>query len=374
MWSKSRFWCWFLLAAFAGGLTTGDLRAEEPTGGTPEVVNGTIGYVLTSKYLAVYVTKERKECPTGFNIGPREQFEVLFPRNGEKRQATATSLAREAEIWFPTTAPEPFEFKEAQGRISYGLNLDGKEGPTDFVSPDGVRGVDNQFYRAVGCISNYRGPDGAQYTSMNSKIDKLIYNRILFEITGVDDLKNDSDVVLTTYRGIDLLPRDAAGQYASGSTQRVDGRWSKKFVQQFRGKIVNGVLTTEPKELYLPESYGQGNTSVSRARDMRFELKLTPTGAEGLMAGYLDIDSFYYAMAQTRSTHHFASGQDSQISRYKALRRLADAYPDPKTGQNTAISYAYQVKFSQAFLRHPSEMKVSKRKNLNELAINRVGQ
>jgi hypothetical protein len=363
--SKRWLWCGLFLIA---GLAAGELRAEEPKVGIPEIVNGTIGYVLTTKYVAVYTTKEGKECPTGLNIGPREQFEVLFPRNGEKRQATATSLAREAEIWFPTTAPDPFEFKQPQSKISYGLNLDGKEGANDFVSPDGMRGIDNQLYRVVGCTANYRGPDGFNYEQMNSKLEKLIYNRTLIEITGVDDLTNDNDVVVTTYRGIDGLPKDAAGAYASGSTQRIDGRWSKKFIQQFRGRIVNGVLSTEAKDLYLPESYGQGNTSATLTRDMRFELKLTSTSAEGLMAGYVDVDSFHYFMAQTRSTHHFAAGQDSPISRYKVMRRLADAYPDPKTGQNTAISHALQVKFSQAFLRHPPKVNASKREKLKELA------
>jgi len=358
--SKRRFWCWVLLGTLSGGLTASQLHAEEPAAHPPEIVNGTIGYVMTAKYLAVHATKERKECPTGFNIGPREQYDALYPKTGEKRTALATSLAREAEIWSPTTVPDSFEFKQPQSQITYGLNLDGKVGPNDFTSPDGVHGIDNQLYRVIGCTSSYRPPDGVNYHGVNSKMERLIYNRVLIEITGVDDLTNDNDVTLTTYRGLDGLPKDAVGQFASGGTQRVDGRWSKRFVQQFRGKIVNGVLTTEAKDLYLPEAYAQGNASVSFTRDMRFELKLTPTGAEGLMAGYLDVDGYYYTLAQAWSTHHFATGQDSPASRYKVMRRLADAYPDPKTGQNMAISYALQVKFSQTFLRHPPKMNASK--------------
>jgi hypothetical protein len=37
------------------------------------------------------------------------------------------------------------------------------------------------------------------------------------------------------------------------------------------------------------------------------------------------------------------------------MRRLADAKPDPKTGQMTAISGTVEVKFRQAYLNHPPE-------------------
>jgi len=37
---------------------------------------------------------------------------------------------------------------------------------------------------------------------------------------------------------------------------------------------------------------------------------------------------------------------------YYALKRMADAYPDPKTGENTAISGAYVVEAVPAFIIH----------------------
>jgi hypothetical protein len=42
-------------------------------------------------------------------------------------------------------------------------------------------------------------------------------------------------------------------------------------------------------------------------------------------------------------------------SQYRSLRRNADAYPDPVTGQNTHISAAWAVKFAQAFIMHPDK-------------------
>jgi hypothetical protein len=34
------------------------------------------------------------------------------------------------------------------------------------------------------------------------------------------------------------------------------------------------------------------------------------------------------------------------------MRKLADAYPDPATGRNTAISAAVEMKFVQAYILH----------------------
>ena len=62
--------------------------------------------------------------------------------------------------------------------------------------------------------------------------------------------------------------------------------------------------------------------------------------AEGLIAGYSDIESWYSQLMRSYSTHHQAYGQSSAPSIYKALRRLADGAPDPRTGSNTAISSA----------------------------------
>ena len=36
----------------------------------------------------------------------------------------------------------------------------------------------------------------------------------------------------------------------------------------------------------------------------------------------------------------------------REMRKLADAYPDPATGKNTAISSAVEMKFVQAYILH----------------------
>ena len=319
-----------------------------------------IGFVLNSKAMAVYQTADAKaECPNGFNDGPREQFVKFFPE-GAKRTVADTQLKYEQEWWNPTTDAswEPQPFKEPQGGIAIGLNLDGKVGPKDFTSPDGEKGIDNQLYRVIGCIVGWRGPEGQSRHFVKSYQQKFDYNRTMFEITDVDSLTNDPDVTVTLYRGRDPLYSNAAGDFIAGGSQRIDMRWGKQFIHSVKGKIVDGVLITEPKRVSMPESTARGVPKMD-IHEWRLKLKLTETSAEGLMGGYIDIERFYNALGQNWGTHHRSYGQESLPSEYKALYRNADFAPDAN-GRNTAISAAWDVKFSQVYIIHPAQQVASK--------------
>ena len=95
--------------------------------------------------------------------------------------------------------------------------------------------------------------------------------------------------------------------------------------------------------------------SVHIFRDARLQLNLSSEQATGLLAGYADVDTWYYQLIRNDSTHHLSNGQISGISLYKALRRLADAYPDADLGHNTAISTALDIKMTQVFVVDPLE-------------------
>ena len=314
----------------------------------------TIGFVLTHKSFALWQSPDgKKECPNGVNVGPREQFKALYPDGGK---FTETQLAREGEIMFPDTTPEPkLFFHEPVGKVGLGLNLDGKVDENDFVSEDGkVAGIDNQMYRVVGCTDNYRGPEGQARHFIQDYMRKFNYNRWLIEVTDVDDLTNDPDVTVSLYRGLDALTQDAAGNFTSGGTQRVDAKWGKEFMYKTKGKIEGGVLTTTPIDITFPESQSRGYP-YNAVRDWRVQLNLTSEGAEGLMAGYLDLERWHHNLWQLWSSHHRSYGGEPVPSQYRSLRRNADAYPDPATGQNTHISAAWDVKFTQAFILHPDQ-------------------
>lgn len=313
--------------------------------------DGTIAYALTNLHWALYQTDDGKsECPDGFNEGNREQFKKRFPETGAPRALLDTQLRWEIDSWYPTTKPDRFRFLEARGPTALGLNLDGKVGPNDFTSLEGEAGIDNQLYRVLGCVKNYRGPDGAFQFFDDEAIGKEQYNRIIIELTGVDSLVNAADVQVTLYRGRDPLLFDATGKkVVPGGSQRIDTRWGARYIRQFQGRITDGILITEPMDIVYP--WGPFSLPTDEyMRAARLRLKLTPTTAEGLMAGYSDVETWYQQMIRSYSTHHQNYGQTSAPSLYKALRRLADAYPDPKTSANTAISSALRTEFTQVVI------------------------
>lgn len=345
--------CFHALAAVVATLAVGAVQADDSPSAP---VNGSIGYVMTNLFWSVYQTPDaQEECPQGFNDGPREQFEILFP-DVEKRTVVDTQLKQEIETWHPTAEPDPLPFYDVEGALSYGLNLDGKVDANDFTHPSGEQGIDNQVYRAVGCIIGFRGPDGVEVIFQDKAIADRRYNRTMIELTGVDDLANDDNVTVTLYRGLDRLLTDAAGlKIMAGGSQRVDTRWGAKLIRRTEGRIVDSVLTTEPIPEVIIPWMNLNVPSIHIIRDMRLQLKLSPTGAEGLLAGYADVDTWHKQLIRNDSTHHLSNGQISGVSLYKALRRHADAYPDPETGANTAISTALDVKMAQVYIVHPED-------------------
>ena len=81
-----------------------------------------------------------------------------------------------------------------------------------------------------------------------------------------------------------------------------------------------------------------------------------------MIGGYADVETWYTQLIRNDSTHHLSNGQMSALSLHKALHRLADAYPDPRTGANTAISSALDAKFTQVFIQHsgPAPMQANR--------------
>ena len=94
--------------------------------------------------------------------------------------------------------------------------------------------------------------------------------------------------------------------------------------------------------------------------DGRLQLKLTPDRAEGLAAGYVDINRYYFNFNKEFNTFVQAYGRTDAHEMYKELVKWADAYPDSKTGVNTAISGAMLMKFTQTFVEYPNKQVAAK--------------
>ena len=337
------------LLPMLGLLLAGFAQADNPD----RPAGSSIAYVLTNMSWAMQSTPGAAECPKGLNEGTREQFKQLFPDNGTKRSFESTQLRREIDGFHPTTAAEPFAYREGEGPVAPGLDLDGTTGPEDFRSPDGHEGIDNQMHRVLGCTANYRAPDGPIRFFEDEMVLRENYNRLIVELSGVNSLSDDPEVRVRISRGRDKVLVDAGGLKAlPGGTQRMDLRWGANYLREMKGRIAGGVLLTEPVDLLYPWDvfYFPSDQYMFGAR---FRLALTPTEAKGLIAGYADIETWYLHMVKNWSTHHQSYGRSSAPSIYKAMRRLADAQPDPQTGANRAISGALEVKFTQMQLLPP---------------------
>jgi hypothetical protein len=206
------------------------------------------------------------------------------------------------------------------------------------------QGVDNQYWRAVGCNINHRGsperdPTKWQLTWDNNR-DKM--PAWLFTITG-DDLSKDGEVTVTFQKALERVSRDANGFVRSDSTFRVDPdpRWANR---PMKGSIKDGVLTvTEPGEIHLSgDPYHITELDMTNAR---LRLNLTPGEhgrVEGVLGGYIPWRRVFFVYGSSGYNEETMIGTDIP-SVFYALRRHADAYPDPKTGENTAISTSFRI-------------------------------
>jgi hypothetical protein len=119
-----------------------------------------------------------------------------------------------------------------------------------------------------------------------------------------------------------------------------------------KGKIVNGVLTTDP----FDTTYNVA-IETSTVRGARLRLELTPDGgAKGLIAGYYDVKSWVSDPSGRSAAGQYAI-KYSCPAFHEGAWRMADGYPDPQTGKCTAISYAMNVIAKPAYVFPPESTK-----------------
>lgn len=326
----------------------------------------TLGFVVTNWDFAGQFTAEGKtECPSGFNHDNRDNFRAQFKTLAEQQEAInkyssfemrGRGPTGETDIYSPELIQDTLPYTDAKGTISNGVNLDGTvDGSatpktcahTKLTSPDGRKDVDNQLYRVMGCNRQMR-PDGIFDQFINNEIITKQTNRWLVEISDVDNRQNDDHVTVTVAHGLDKLVQDASGKFIPGLSQRIDHALPR-YIAKTTGKIVNGVLITDPFTQILLPTTTFLEDGEHHFKNAVLRLQLSADNAVGTFGGYHDVDRYYRFIAKTAG-HHGVTMAISGPSIWAALKRNADGFKDQSTGQCTAISASYDVKLVRAFI------------------------
>ena len=324
----------------------------------------TRGFMISWFATATYNLDFKSNCPEdrnggGLKVDIRDLMEVgltydeaVAHINNTVRDADNTNYGKQirtraringkpASIYnYPEATKDP-NIETSKGRYAYGFNLDGITKDTDFVDPDTGERVDNQMWRAVGCTESYRAtPPSMPYPeelSWNLMIDTMPAWAI--SITG-DDLSKDGPVTVTLDKALQHLERDATGGVMSNGTFVIDP--SPRSHNVLKGEIKDGVITITPKDISLEAEHPYYAEMDIHQAQMR--LKIRPDGKlVGYWGGYYDWLKYIYMY-----TSRPANGADS-IGLYHAIKKMADANPDPKSGQNTMISIAFRMEAVPAF-------------------------
>jgi hypothetical protein len=139
-------------------------------------------------------------------------------------------------------------------------------------------------------------------------------------------------------------------------TSRVDP--DPRMQNVVHARLKDGLRTTERFDFYMLQDPVLG-VAEYMFRDARLRLTLNPDGTvKGILGGYTPWKMIYVSLSLGGPVNETNLSIDMPGAFY-ALRRMADAYPDPKTGQNTMISAGYRIEAIPAYIVHSTTTHVS---------------
>jgi hypothetical protein len=349
--------------------------------------NGEMTFVLSDLSPLVYPGWDA--CPTGWARTNKEQFLATVSAEEQTRLLKPENETELTGKWKASTSgPEntnvcsnydrfPNRALQAtvQNKVAYGVNLDGTQDgmPKDsyfcphekFESPLGERGIDNQAYRAHGCSRIYRGPGGGEAEASVAGKGQVTTGQFtaVMILRGVDSWVHDDHVEVILASSDQQPIVDNQHNFARSASYNVSNnpRWRNVL----HGEIVNGVLTTDSKDILLLRTRGlkgykpkpgAGSNWDWDFEKARLRLAFRPDGTlEGVLGAYeLPVDLLHAMIGGGRGTAQIA-GIDC-AAMFNTLMKLADGGRDPNTGQCTRDSTAYRVTATPAFVfDHPPQ-------------------
>jgi hypothetical protein len=330
----------------------------------------TQSFVMTMFWHALETTNE--DCPNGINpkievqhekdlvlmgYSPEEAhklvqdgyFDENAPRGWENDKLGHIMLERGRikgepvnAFMHPATTIDPNMITKV-GKFAHGFNLDGKDGPNNFVNPDtGEKGIDHQLARVFGCFENMRGKlkEGSAFWLYKWSALKETMPAWYISVTA-DDLSKDGPVEIRVGSAMEAVKFNGNGKGRPNMTyrQEQDPRFAKNVYQ---GEIKNGhIRITKPGDLYMEQD--PLLFPIFTMKKFTLDLRKMPDGSvEGEIGGYQPILETYFAIAAPSLPSEVLYAIDFP-GLYHLLRKNADYDFDKKTGFNRAISSAYHI-------------------------------
>jgi hypothetical protein len=390
-----RFGCFALggCGLLALGAATPEL-ARAPAEAAPEQrrlppppPGGTMGFLIDQ--FGMRGVQDKDACPDGGTMTLRESYLAHLPAAERARLSLKENEPELTRRWQGQvygadgsnlcSQPDRFErpaMSTVKGRYAWGFDLDGGKNADgcaheEFQTPTGEAGIDNQEYRVLGCGGRppagtpaaaqaaadaqaaARNSEGAR--GMNQFMASGEWTQVIL-LRGVDSLENDPAVEVVYGNTADPPPADAKGQFLPGSSFTISDKGARHR-NVLKGRIVDGVLTTEPADIRLAQTWGQGGVREIRGARWKYtfmrariRLEFQADGSiRGMIGGYRPAIELISAPTLGGAGSATTAGIDCAAT-IQAANRLADGMRDPRTGKCTAVSSAYRIGGIPAFV------------------------
>lgn len=368
-----------LAAAVADSSEPNSPAATSSATSSPFLRDGAAGFVVSHiKFALGPDAGEANTCPAGLTRTLQEIFAAQAggkQRAGESDEAygkrvdvgvnaIATLPDGENVCMNPELASPDPNYRTVQGSAVTvpGLDLDGVASDEDFISADGRPGVDNQFYRAVGCNRSF------QSTGQSNGFDVEMLSGswgIVIHLEGVDDLRNDDEIIVHIAANDDPIQLSPTREPLSYATYTMVE--DPRFRATTRGRLMDGVLHTDPVDVRF---FSVVNSMVLERPLQQAQIRATLSAdgqLSGYLAGYSPVEEMYdvnfgYRSGKTRQGELAPLGLRMGSSNgaafvlghtcngvYHAMKQLADGLPDT-SGAFTAVSTQYSFEALPAFV------------------------
>jgi len=335
-WTKTYAIEWYEPAMYFGGTDILGPGTDCPHGTNPEI-----------DWVKVLIKAGYTEAEAKWLRSPENPSRS--PVHGQNQMAFR-GRNRENVYIHPESYPDPGLIGVA-GDLTEGFDLDNNK-KTGYPSPTGDKGVDNNFYRALGCTKSYRGPprlsSGALAT--NDSMRNGAWTVVIVVHGKGNDPMNEPDIDVGFYMSGDKLVKDGNGNITRDYTFSIR---PSRLVGIMRARSSNGVIVSdEPTpEIWLRDPGGARDLQLLHAR-LRLQMKADGT-LEGHIGGYRPWMPVYTALVNGRGPVVEILGWIELPAIYYALKRNADYSPSGPKGEKTHISYAMRVSAIPAYVMTP---------------------